>query len=121
MTFLTPIAGLLAGSIGGSILLLFYFLKLRRRPVRVSSTLLWERAVRDLQVNAPFRWLRTSWLLVLQMLALLAFAMALARPAIDSQQSRADRVVLLIDRSASMSAPSGNSDDATRLEVREHE
>ncbi len=110
--------GLLAGSIAGSILLLFYFLKLRRRPVRVSSTLLWERAVRDLQVNAPFRWLRTSWLLLLQMLALAAFALALARPAIDAQQSQADRVVLLIDNSASMSAPSGADDDTdtTRLD-----
>jgi von Willebrand factor type A domain len=52
------------------------------------------------------------------MLALAAFALALARPAIEAQQSQADRVVLLIDNSASMSAPSGADDDTetTRLD-----
>ncbi len=116
MTFLTPIAGIVAACIAAPLLLLLYFLKLKRRPVRVSSTLLWERAVRDLQVNAPFRWLRWSFLLLLQLLALAAFCMALARPAIDAQSPPAARQILLIDASASMNALDGAGDDQSRLD-----
>lgn len=109
-------AGIIAAALATPLLLLLYFLKLRRRPVRISSTLLWERAVRDLQVNAPFRWLRWSFLLVLQLLALGAFCMALARPAIDAAAAPAGRQIILIDTSASMSARDGG-DGATRLTV----
>ncbi len=115
MTFLTPIAGIVAASIATPLLLLLYFLKLRRRPVRVSSTLLWERAVRDLQVNAPFRWLRWSFLLLLQLLALAAFCLALARPAVDAQGPAAARQIILIDASASMSARD-SADNRSRLD-----
>ncbi|RMH24905.1 MAG: VWA domain-containing protein [Planctomycetota bacterium] len=104
MTFLNPLAGIVAGAIAGPVLILLYFLKLRRRPVRVSSTLLWERAVEDLQVNEPFRWLRPSWLLFIQMLALASLCLALARPALDAGEAPPDRAVLLIDASASMNA-----------------
>ena len=116
MTFLNPAAGIIAGAIAAPILLLLYFLKLRRRPVRVSSTLLWERAVEDLQVNEPFRWLRPSWLLLIQMLALASLCVALALPAIDAPEAPASRVVLLLDTSASMSA-SDAGDGVTRVEA----
>ena len=110
MTFLNPVAGIIGASIAVPALLLLYFLKLRRRPLRVSSTLLWERAVHDLQVNVPFRWLRFSWLLLLQLLALAALLGALARPAINMQQAASRRTVVLIDRSASMQAADGGFD-----------
>lgn len=104
VTFLAPITGLTAAAIATPILLLYYFLKLRRRPVRISSTLLWERAVRDLEVNTPFRWLRPSWLLFMQLLALASLCLALARPAIEAPEQTANRLILLIDASASMNA-----------------
>lgn len=103
MSFLQPIAGLVAGVLGAAALLLFYFLKLRRRPIRVGSTLLWQRAAEDMEVNQPFQWLRANWLLVLQMLAVLLLAAALGRPAIEGGGESADRLIILIDRSASMS------------------
>jgi hypothetical protein len=94
-------------------LLILYFLKLRRREEVVPSTLLWKRAVQDLQVNAPFQRLRKSLLLFLQ-LAVLALALfALARPIVQTTAADEERVVLLIDRSASMNAREG---DHTRLD-----
>ena len=72
MTFLDPATGLTALAAGTLATLLWYFLKLRRRPLRVSSTMLWEAAARDVEVNAPFRWIRPSWLLLLQLLAVAA-------------------------------------------------
>lgn len=103
MTFLAPIPALIAGAVALPALLTLYFLKLRRRPVRVSSVALWERAIADLQVNVPFRWIRASWLLLLHLLVLLALLAALARPAIQGS-AVPERIYILIDRSASMNA-----------------
>ncbi|TVQ63218.1 MAG: VWA domain-containing protein [Phycisphaerales bacterium] len=115
MTFLAPIPALIAGAIALPALLTLYFLKLRRRPVRVSSVALWERALADLQVNVPFRWIRASWLLLLHLLVLLALLAALARPAIETAGGVPDRVYILIDRSASMNA-TDSPRAATRLD-----
>lgn len=104
MDFLTPWTALLAGLAAVPLLLLLYFLKLKRRELVVSSTLLWKRAVQDLQVNAPFQKLRNSILLLLQLLMLLALLLALSAPILSLRSERARRHVLLIDRSASMSA-----------------
>lgn len=107
MTFLDPASGLIAGAIAVPLLVALYLLKLRRKPLRVSSTLLWEQAVKDVQANVPLRWLRFSWLLVLQVLGLLALVAALARPAVPGAADVGGRRVLVIDASASMSATDG--------------
>lgn len=112
MTFLSPTAGIVGAAIAVPLLIALYFLKLRRKPLRVSSTLLWEQAVQDLQANVPLRWLRASWVLVLQLLALVMLLGALARPAIPAEATVAARTVIIIDRSASMSAKDGVRDGA---------
>jgi hypothetical protein len=104
VTFLAPIPAIIAAALTVPVLLAYYLLKLRRRPVRVSSTLLWMQAVRDVQVNVPFRWLRPTWLLFLQLAVLALLLTAMARPAVDAAGSTPGRIILLIDRSASMSA-----------------
>lgn len=122
MTFLAPMAGIIAAAIAVPALIFFYLLKLRRRPVRVSSTLLWSKATHDLQVNTPLRWLRPTALFLLQLLALAAFIAALARPAIEGGGPEGSRIVFIIDRSASMAAADGRNprtgqpDGSTRLE-----
>jgi hypothetical protein len=94
-------------------LLVLYFLKLRRREEWIASTLLWKRAVQDLQVNAPFQRLRKNLLLFLQLLVLAAGVFALARPMVRSSSAAEGRLVIVIDRSGSMNTREG---DQTRLD-----
>jgi len=101
VSFLAPLAFWTAAIVVPALLIL-YFLKLRRRQEVVPSTLLWRRAVQDLQVNAPFQRLRKNLLLFLQLLILAAGITALARPIIETSVSDEHSVVMLIDRSASM-------------------
>ncbi|HIN09856.1 MAG TPA: VWA domain-containing protein, partial [Phycisphaerales bacterium] len=114
MTWVTPATGLIIGAIAIPLLLLLYFLRLRRQPLRISSTMLWESAVEDLHANSPFQRLRPSLLLILQLLALLLFIFALMQPQIEGGSPRAGRHVILIDRSGSMS--SFDVDDVSRLD-----
>ena len=81
-----------------------YFLKLRRRPVKVPSTLLWRKSLEDLHVNSLFQRLRRNLLLFLQLLAVALAMLALAGPRIKGAGGPGQRYVLLIDHSASMSA-----------------
>lgn len=116
MTFLAPAAGVIAGAIALPILLALYLLKLRRRPVRVSSILFWPVAQRDVQVNVPLRWIRPSALLALHLLILSLLVLALSRPVVEGAEGLAQRTIILLDVSASMSARDmpGNT---TRLEA----
>ncbi len=108
---------LIAAALTVPLLIGLYFLKLRRRPMVVPSTLLWRKAVQDLQVNAPFQKLRNSLLLWLQLLLLLLLLFAMARPADDAAAVNGQRIAILIDHSASMLATDAAGADATRLEA----
>jgi len=103
MSFLAPWYWVLLAPLGGIIILL-YLLKLRRTPLLVSSVMLWERLVADMQANAPFQRLRANLLLFLQLAALLALVMALARPFVVAPGLEGQSVVLVIDTSGSMGA-----------------
>ncbi|HWE35381.1 MAG TPA: VWA domain-containing protein [Isosphaeraceae bacterium] len=81
-----------------------YFLKLRRRPVQVPSTLLWRRSMEDLHVNSLFQWLRRNLLLYLQLLMIFLLMLALAGPRLKGTAGQGQRLILAIDNSASMSA-----------------
>jgi uncharacterized protein YegL len=103
-SFLNPWSAALAAAVAVPALLALYFLKLRRREMPVSSTILWRKAIQDLQVNAPFQKLRRNLLLLLQMLLLLLLCLALSRPVARYTKGLAKVSVILIDRSGSMSA-----------------
>ena len=81
-----------------------YFLKLRRRPVRVPSTILWRKSLEDLHVNSLFQRLRRNLLLFLQLLAVALAMLALAGPRMKGTAGQGQRFVLMIDCSASMAA-----------------
>jgi Mg-chelatase subunit ChlD len=102
MSLLSWKTGLIFASIAVPLLLLLYFLKLRRQERKISSTLLWKRAVHDLRVNAPFQKLRKSLLLFLQLLVLGAILFAIANPVANFMRKPEENIVLLVDRSASM-------------------
>jgi uncharacterized membrane protein len=102
MSFLSPLAFLLFTL--AAPLLLLYFLKVRRRELAVSSLLLWDPSLRDREASAFFQRLQRDPLLLLQLLALLALTLALARPAVTVLGQGAQRTVLILDVSASMKA-----------------
>ena len=117
--FLSPLPAAITAAATVPLLLLLYFLKLRRRELPISSTFLWKKAIQDLQVNSPFQKLRRNLLLFLQLLLLLLLCLALARPVANYTPGAGKLSVILIDRSASMSAtdqPGGHTrlDEAKR-------
>ena len=104
--FASPLGGMswavLAGVPVGIIAL--YFLKLRRKPIQVPSTLLWKRSLEDLHVNSLFQRLRRNLLLFLQLLIVFLAMVALLGPRVRGTTGQGKRYVLVIDNSASMSA-----------------
>ena len=98
MTFLNPWPALVAAAAAVPLLLLLYFLKLRRQVLRMPSTLLWSSVTEDLQANVPFQRLRWSVLLLLQLLLVAALLAALARPVVQAGRGAASRMIILIDR-----------------------
>lgn len=85
------------------LLILLYFLKLKRKLLQVPSTYLWRKSIEDLHVNSFFQWLRKNLLLLLQLLILVLLGYALANPTHNSV-SQGRRFIFLIDNSASMNA-----------------
>jgi len=81
-----------------------YFLKLRRQPLTVPSTFLWAKTVEDLHVNSLIQRLRTTPLLLLQLLAIALAAFALLRPGFRDSKNSDTKRVFLLDASASMGA-----------------
>ncbi|QKK07231.1 MAG: VWA domain-containing protein [Planctomycetota bacterium] len=111
MTWLTPTIAGIAAAIAIPSLIILYFLKLRRRDVEISTTLLWKKTIQDMQANAPFQRLRKNILLLLQLLALVGILLALAQPQMRGQLAEGQQRIILIDRSASMAATDGDADN----------
>lgn len=100
-------------------IILLYFLRLHRQEARVPSLLLWEAVLADRRANRPWQKLRRNWLLFLQLLALLALTISLARPAQAVPVALRGQVIVLLDVSASMQARHDTS--GTRFAVAQTE
>jgi hypothetical protein len=87
-----------------AVILLLYFLRLRRKPVPVSSTFLWHKSIEDLHVNRLIQWLRRNVLLLLQLLGTFLLLYAVLGPRLHAAVGGGRHYVLIIDNSASMSA-----------------
>src|SRR5690349_15631609 len=92
------------GALAGAAVVVFYILKLKRRPVAVPFSKIWDRILRDKQATSLFSQLKRllSLLLQLLVLALLLFALGDPRTAVNKEDGR--NVVVLVDTSASMQA-----------------
>lgn len=86
------------------LIVLLYFLKLKRKPLAVPSTFLWKKSIEDLHVNALFQWLRENVLLLMQVLAILLLIYAFMDFRVHGKTSSGKHYILMIDNSASMSA-----------------
>ena len=117
MNFLAPVAFGFAALL--PVIVVFYFLKLKRRELPISSTYLWKKSIHDLRVNSPFQRLRKNLLLWLQLLLAALLVFALARPAMNMSSETGRRYICLIDTSASMAATdvSGGRIDMARREA----
>jgi Ca-activated chloride channel family protein len=117
MSLIAPLS-LILGLLAVPIVLL-YMLRLRRRQVPISSTMLWRRLMRDREANAPWQRLRRNLLLILQLIILALLVIALARPYVPAPSVATGNVVVLLDGSASMLAREANEVrfDLARREV----
>lgn len=84
-------------------LVLLYFLKLKRPVLKVPSLALWAQVMQDKRVNSPFQRFKRNILLWLQLLILILLVLAAMLPFFRGGDS-ASRVLILLDRSASMAA-----------------
>jgi Ca-activated chloride channel family protein len=92
------------GALAGAAVVVFYILKLRRRPVAVPFSKIWQKILRDKEATSLFSQLKRllSLLLQLALLALLLLALGDPRSAANLIEGR--NIVVLIDGSASMKA-----------------
>lgn len=97
-------------------ILALYLLRRKFLPKQVPSVFLWRRSVRDYAANRPFQKLMKNLLLPLQILAALAAALALMRPALPG--GTAGHTVLVFDVSGSMQTV---SDGRSRLDEAKEE
>lgn len=98
------------------LIVLLYFLKLRRTALEVPSTYLWTRTIEDLHVNSIWQRLRNSLLLILQLLLALLLILSCLRPGCEGEELSGDRFIFLVDNSASMSATDGDEKSQSRLD-----
>lgn len=112
MSFVWP-AGLALGALLPLIVIL-YFLKLRRVPKVVSSTFLLQRAINEYRVNRPFQRFQNQLLLWVQLLVLGLLILALARPYVQAPREQTGVHIYLLDHSASMNT---REDGGTRLDL----
>ncbi|MEI8197173.1 MAG: BatA domain-containing protein, partial [Phycisphaerae bacterium] len=96
-------------------LVLLYLLRQKRPNQRVSSTLLWSKALADLRASQPFQRFRRSLLLLIQLVALATLVLALMRPVLQGQARQATAGVLVLSAGASMQVCDHNG--PSRLEL----
>jgi len=76
-----PLATLIQiGALAGAIVVVFYILKLRRRPVAVPFSKIWERILRDKEATSLFSQLKRLLSLLLQLALLAMLLLALGDP-----------------------------------------
>ncbi|HEV3164953.1 MAG TPA: BatA and WFA domain-containing protein [Isosphaeraceae bacterium] len=88
-------------------IVIFYILKIRQRRVPVSTTLFWRQIFEEKQPRSLWEYLRHLLSLLVQVAILAFLVFALTEPFFRWEALEAQRVVLVVDNSASMNATDG--------------
>lgn len=94
-------------------ILFMYLLKQKHKEKEISSLFLWKQALLQSQSHEPWQKLRKNWLMMLQILAVVCIAVALANPFILGGK-KAYSYILALDCSMSMQ---GKDETPTRFEA----
>ena len=111
MIFLQPWAAWFLA--GVPVIVLLYLLKLKRRPVTVSTLLFWQRLMQENRRRALFQRLRNLFSLLLHLLIFALILGALAKPTFDRRIREGSSLVVVLDTRARMQAV--ESDGRTRF------
>src|SRR5258708_5516372 len=99
----------------GAAVVSIYLLKLKRRGLLISSSLLWREVLKNNAAESLFEKLRWWISLVLQVLFVALIVLALAQPKMSSVGDGS--TVMILDASASMQARSPSDLNRTRFEL----
>jgi hypothetical protein len=102
MNFINPAAFYALITI--AIVILLYFLKLKRKKIVISNLFLFNKMLVDQKANRPFQRLKKNLLLFIQILFLLVAIFGLARPTFIKDEFSNFNYIIIIDSSASMKA-----------------
>src|SRR3954470_15221559 len=86
------------------VIVALYLLKVRRRPVSVSTLMFWQRVLQENQRRAFFQKLRQWLSLLLHLLIFALILLALARPSFDRAVHEGSSTALILDTRARMQA-----------------
>lgn len=100
MNFHSPLSFLFL--IGLIPIILMYLLKKQHKEQEISSTYLWERAIKDMEANKPWQKLKKNILMILQIIIFTLIVFILAQPYISSYTFDSENLIIVLDKSASM-------------------
>src|SRR5580698_4935855 len=92
------------GAAAAVAIVVLYILKLRRRPVAVPFSRIWQRILRDKEATSLFSQLKRLLSLLLQLALLALLLLALGDPRAAQNLIEGRNIVVLVDASASMQA-----------------
>ena len=95
------------------VIVLLYLLKLKRRPLPVSTLMFWQRVLQESRRRAFFQKLRQLFSLLLHLLIFALILGALMRPVFDRFAREGGSTVLILDTRARMQA--AESDGSPRF------
>ncbi len=104
MKFALPLG--LLGLLAIIALILIYILKPKYQDKKVSSTYVWKLSLRYQKRKVPLQWLKSSLLLIVQILIIISIAFMMAQPLVVLATKTGEKIVVL-EASASMLAEDG--------------
>ncbi|WP_035294515.1 BatA and WFA domain-containing protein [Clostridium sp. KNHs214] len=86
------------------IVVIMYMLKEKLKEKQVSSTFLWENALKDVEVNKPWQKLKNNFLLIIQLFIITLLVLAAANPIVKLKGKAFQNSIIIVDNSGSMNA-----------------